>query len=149
MIKIFYYLLLAIVLSMGCTKNDSAESGSPSESTKLSTESSSYTSYVAIINQSGSGNPSATVMSNDLGGTVAWDRVDVGNYTATLTGAFTTGKTWVSIGENFRDPLASDAGGYTQVFLTSENVISITTGNGADVADEILTQKAIQIRVYE
>ena len=56
-----------------------------------------FKEYVAIINQSSTSAPTATVISNELGGTVTLNYVSVGSYTATLTGAFTTNKTIVSI----------------------------------------------------
>jgi hypothetical protein len=52
-----------------------------------------YKSYSALVTQTGTDNPVATVLSNDLGGTVVWTRDSVGNYSATLAGAFTENKT--------------------------------------------------------
>lgn len=51
--------------------------------------------YVALLTQSGTNAPVATVLQNTLGGTVVWSRDDVGKYTATLANAFTTDKTYV------------------------------------------------------
>lgn len=46
------------------------------------------TMYRALLTQSGTGAPTATVLANTLGGTVVWSYVDVGTYLGTLTGAF-------------------------------------------------------------
>ena len=46
------------------------------------------TTYVAILNQTGTNAPVATVHENTLGGTLVWSRSGVGDYRATLTGAF-------------------------------------------------------------
>ena len=53
----------------------------------------SYKKYVALMTQSGSGNPVATVLENTLGGTVVWTRTSSGSYKGELSGAFTTDKT--------------------------------------------------------
>lgn len=47
-----------------------------------------YKLYVALINQSGSGIPVATVIENTLGGDLVWSGSS-GSYYATLSGAFT------------------------------------------------------------
>lgn len=53
-----------------------------------------YLKYVALLTQSGTSAPTATVLENTLGGTIVWTRNDVGDYTGTLAGAFTENKTW-------------------------------------------------------
>ena len=49
--------------------------------------------YVAVLNQSGTDDPVATVLVNTLGGDVVWTRSGPGGYFGNLTGAFTVGKT--------------------------------------------------------
>lgn len=56
--------------------------------------------YVALISQTGTGNPVATVLENTLGGTVVWTRQSVGSYVGTLNGAFKLNKTWCISGIN-------------------------------------------------
>ncbi|OGI93532.1 hypothetical protein A3A03_02290 [Candidatus Nomurabacteria bacterium RIFCSPLOWO2_01_FULL_40_18] len=51
--------------------------------------------YRALLTQSGTDAPVATVLENTLGGTVVWLRDGVGYYYGTLTGAFPEGKTLV------------------------------------------------------
>lgn len=51
-----------------------------------------YKVYTALLTQSGTSAPVATVLENTLGGSVIWTRDDVGIYFGTLTGAFTAGK---------------------------------------------------------
>lgn len=53
-----------------------------------------YRVYTALLTQSGTAAPVATVLENTLGGTVVWSRNDVGTYVATLSGAFTANKTF-------------------------------------------------------
>ena len=52
-----------------------------------------YKEYVALLTQTGTDAPVATVLYNDLGGTVVWTYSSVGEYIATLAGAFTINKT--------------------------------------------------------
>jgi len=54
-----------------------------------------YKIYTAILNQTGTDAPVATVTENTLGGTVVWSYVGVGDYQATLTSAYTVNKTWL------------------------------------------------------
>ena len=54
-----------------------------------------YKIYRALLSQSGTSAPVATVIENTLGGSVSWGYAGVGYYTATLTGAFLEGKTAV------------------------------------------------------
>ena len=52
-----------------------------------------YKVYTALISQSGTNAPVATVLENTLGGTVVWTRIGTGQYEATLSSAFTVDKT--------------------------------------------------------
>jgi len=49
-----------------------------------------YKVYTALLTQSGTNAPVATVLENTLGGTVVWSYSGTGSYQATLTGAFTS-----------------------------------------------------------
>lgn len=49
-----------------------------------------------LISQVGTGNPTAIVLENTLGGTVTFTYVSTGIFTATLTGAFTVDKTFLT-----------------------------------------------------
>ena len=54
----------------------------------------SYLVYVALLSQSGTDAPVATVLENTLGGAVVWTREGGGEYVGTLASAFTENKTW-------------------------------------------------------
>lgn len=56
-----------------------------------------YKVYTALLSQSGTSAPVATVLENTLGGTVVWTRTDVGVYRGTLTGYFVQNKTFFNI----------------------------------------------------
>jgi len=63
-----------------------------------STSNSDYKIYRAILNQSGTSAPVATVLENTLGEDVVWAYDGVGLYTGTLAGAFPLLKTQRFIG---------------------------------------------------
>ena len=53
--------------------------------------------YLATITQSGTADPTVTVILNTTGETVTWDYIGVGKYNATITGGiFASGKTAVT-----------------------------------------------------
>ena len=55
--------------------------------------SSSYLVYTALLSQSGTDAPVATVLQNTLGGDVVWTRNTLGIYDGTLLGAFPANRT--------------------------------------------------------
>lgn len=56
-----------------------------------------YKCYVALLTQSETNAPVATVLENTLGGTVVWTRIGAGVYRGTLAGAFPANKVWFSV----------------------------------------------------
>lgn len=63
----------------------------------------SYLVYTATLVQSGTSAPTATVLENTLGGTVAWTYDSDGTYEGALTGAFTSGKVFLHLENLFWD----------------------------------------------
>lgn len=101
----------------------------------------SYNLYSALLSQSGTDAPVATVLENTLGGTVVWSYNSQGDYAATLTGAFPSGKTGVFMGNTN----AAFWYGYRQ----SDNEVFIQTLNTSEEKiDEGLLDTIIEIRVY-
>lgn len=100
-----------------------------------------YKAFVARVTQTGTSAPATTVMENQLSAAPVFARTGTGVYTVTLTGAFPTAKTWVSVHTN--------AAGRVQIAYTSANVITISTFDAAAAAaDAILSSAALEIRVY-
>ena len=106
--------------------------------------------YTALLSQSGTDAPVATVLQNTLGGTVVWARTGVGVYTATLAGAFTENKTFLP-----NVFILSDSGiptGSIVVSRFSPNIIKLESFNNAGDPEEIgiylLNPFSIQIIVY-
>ncbi|MGL6283960.1 MAG: hypothetical protein ACRC2J_16275 [Microcoleaceae cyanobacterium] len=110
-----------------------------------SNNASSYLVYTALLSQSGTDAPVATVLQNTLGGTVVWTRAGIGEYEGTLAGAFTENKTFII----FNPAAASDVFGFASAVRLSGNQIQLATGDGAQLFDEYLTtNSSIEIRVY-
>lgn len=82
--------------------------------------------YIAIINQTGTNAPTATVFKNTIGN-IIWTRTNAGNYSAELTGAFTPGKTIVL-------PFGSQANGALFQILSGATIgyLQITSGTDPD-----------------
>lgn len=99
-----------------------------------------YLVYTALLSQSGTDAPVATVLQNTLGGNVVWSRLTQGNYRGTLSSAFTNGKTFTLI-SNYGVTMASN------IQRVSDNEIDYYTLDDTWTAQdgEIV---CVEIRVY-
>lgn len=104
-----------------------------------------YKVYTALISQSGTSDPTATILDNTIG-SIVWTRVSDGFYRGTLSGAFTTDKTWPMINTNI---FAKTEGQAKFVLAGTQNYVEIYTSDttGA-LADDRLNGTSIEIRVY-
>ena len=109
-----------------------------------------YLVYTALITQSGGAAPTAKVLQNTLGGTVVLARSSAGQYTLTLSGAFTVDKTFFFPFSRY-EPQGSDRK-FIYVTRASANVINLFSQFGASgsiaFSDTMLTDEPIEIRVY-
>ena len=100
-----------------------------------------YTAYTALLNQTGTAVPVATVLQNTTGGTFTWARQSTGNYTITASSAlFTVNKTIVFGNYGNAGP------GLTQDFdwnRTSDTTITLIVR-----ADDKLVNGSFEIRIY-
>lgn len=96
-----------------------------------------------LISQTSTAAPTATVLENTLGGTIALARTSAGLYTLILTGAFTSGKTFMHLQAAF------DIALFASIVWTDANTLTITTKNATVVADALLTLAALEILVYQ
>lgn len=111
------------------------------------TKPASYKVYAALLTQTGTSAPIATVLQNTLGGTVVWSRVAVGTYLATLTGAFPMGKvptTFSILSSTTADDLVLEVKGDS----ANGNDVRIVTFYTASSSDDILSNHFVEIRVY-
>jgi len=100
----------------------------------------SYLVYTALLTQSGTNAPVATVLENTLGGTVTWSYADVGKYTASISGDFDQDKTGFifTLNAGFAD---------TRVLLSGDAQI-MTYDETLTNSDDYLSRQLIEIRVY-
>lgn len=96
-----------------------------------------YKVYTALLSQSGTSAPVATVLENTLGGTVVWNRATGGVYHATLTGAFASNKTAIFVTNRLSTDLL-------RAYRYDANIIYLESSNG----DGNLLNNTIEIRVY-
>ena len=113
---------------------------------------SSYLVYTALLTQSGTDAPVATVLENTLGGTVVWTRDSAGFYNGTLNGAFTANKTILLVGGG----IASIGSELNTVSFIWADVDTVTVYSVyADIStpsqqssDGVVNLTPIEIRVY-
>lgn len=107
--------------------------------------------YRALMNQSGTNAPVATVLENSIG-SIVWARTVAGIYTATLAGAFPASKTFTTITSS-RGINQDDAGLYS-IVRTSANVLTLQVvffdpgGGSANLSDNLMTDTPLEILVY-
>lgn len=94
--------------------------------------------YMALLTQSGTDAPVATVLQNDLGGTVVWSYADFGQYRGTLSGAFPLTKTVII----FNMPIQGTGILASRI---SDNVIGLDGDGEYNNTDKAMT---LQIIVY-
>jgi len=121
--------------------------------------------YKALLTQTGTNAPVATVLENTLGGTVVWTRTGAGVYVGTLASAFTVEKTIINraagvsssgtTGYWAGDVVYEDASEYAvigsiQCHAASVNTVQVWTRNSSGaLADTILPSRyPIFIEVY-
>jgi len=97
--------------------------------------------YRALLTQSETDAPTATVLENTLGGTVVWTYSDVGVYAGTLAAAFTENKTAVNI---------SGVVGLAAGARNDADTVSVTTflSDGVSARNEVLSSTYVEILVY-
>lgn len=110
------------------------------------TGSGSYKKYVAIVNQVDTGIPTDIVLENTLGGTVVWSYLGVGEYLATLTGAFTENKTVIFTSFSTL-AFVTPSWIYTQR-VSDDSIYFVTIDNATNNANNILKSVCVEIRVY-
>ena len=108
--------------------------------------------YRALLTQASTDAPTVVVLQNDLSAAIVWTRTGLGVDIGTLSAAFVSGKTFLSIAQFGAKAVAAGVGGFrVQVVRTSANVITVTTGDGVGntALDVVLNETPIQVRVYQ
>ena len=84
--------------------------------------------YRALLTQTGTDAPVATVLENTLGGEVVWTRGLTGIYFGTLAGAFPSGKTYVSPFQ-----YVDTSNGNYQLYRYTDDAVTIESLGGVDL----------------
>ena len=102
-----------------------------------------YTVYTALLTQTGTAAPVATVLQNTTGGTVTWSRDNPGLYTAEISGVtFVANKTAVFLGNtNAHNTISAKATTTTKVGFEQIR-------NADDTNVDTLSTVSVEIRVY-
>ena len=112
-----------------------------------------YKIYSALLTQTGTNAPVATVLENTLSGTPVWSRFGTGDYRLTLTSEFTLNKTVILIGNKEFSLSTSLLDPYdVTVGQVSVNELYLDTFTNSGLADGKLGNNTIpcfiEIRVY-
>lgn len=100
--------------------------------------------YKAYLTQTGTNDPTATVVYNTVGN-IVWTRDSMGAYIGTLAGAFTPLKTFIFV---IGSGVLGDATTRCQGFESTINNVGINTEISATAADGVLYKAQIVIEVY-
>jgi hypothetical protein len=104
-----------------------------------------YKVYTAFLTQTGTSAPVATVLENELGGTIVWTYGgNAGRYLATLSGAFVANKTAVIIPPN----LETGKLAFAITDSANANAIEVFTSSAGVLANNLLEGQFIEIRIY-
>lgn len=98
--------------------------------------------YVALLTQTGTSAPTATVLENTLGGTPTYSYDSQGIYILTLAGAFDVNKTTVKLMNN------TDADSKFMAQRSSSDTVLLRTHNSLAAANDQLNNSLIEIIVY-
>lgn len=101
-----------------------------------------YKVYTALLSQTSTNAPVATILENTLGGTVVFSYSGVGSYVATLTGVFILNKTWCSITSTASADVTVTAG------RSSDNTVNINSFLSGTLTNSIMSPTCLEIRVY-
>ena len=101
-----------------------------------------YKVYAALLSQTGTNTPVATVLENTLGGTVVWSYIGTGLYLGTLVGAFPIEKTQLF--------LQNTGGHQANYYINDNNIdyVAIATSEIDTNVNGLLLNTPIEIRVY-
>jgi len=114
-----------------------------------------YKIYRALLTQTSTNAPTATVLENSLGGTVVWSYADIGKYNATLSNAFTANKTHTAITLSYDLENMQPTFQVISARRISADAVRVETGRVSEgtlgemaLADGLMSDVSITILVY-
>ena len=105
-----------------------------------------YLEYVALLSQSGTDAPVATVLKNTLGGTVVWTRLGSGSFQGALTGAFPINRTLL-FAPYYLPKIVGDEI-YGALTWQSADAVNVSIWDGGFSGIDGVASYPIEIRVY-
>lgn len=128
------------------TNGISVSSNNTTDTITISGTAAPYKVYTALLSQSDSSAPVATVLGNTLSADIIWTRISTGVYFGTLSGAFTNNLTTVSCNYGI---ISGDASIITG-FRSNSNVVRVQTYKASDKTLSEMKGSLIfiEIRVY-
>lgn len=103
-------------------------------------------SYIALLNQTGTAAPVATILHNTLEGIPVWTRTGAGAYVATLAGQFPSNKTTVMASTLNIPPSKKIAGGTNS---SPNSIIVYQTGAASPyTGTDTMVNVVVEIKVY-
>jgi len=100
-----------------------------------------YKKYIATVTQTGTADPTVTVLENTIGD-IVWTRFAVGNYAGTLVGAFPDAdKTYAIVGQN-------NGNFYNLGWNTIDDLLLLSSDPANISTDGLLNNTTIEIRTY-
>lgn len=116
-----------------------------SESSAVYTDGRPYKVYTALLTQSGTDAPVATVLENTIGD-IVWSYIEEGQYAITLINAFPENKTMI-----IPHSIVSEGDAFIKCTRASADVIALETYLYTDepiYQNNMMVNNAIEIRVY-
>lgn len=108
--------------------------------------------YRALLTQTGTNAPVATVLTNTLGFDLIWSRLNQGIYLGqsnTVPNEFPVGRTLVFCGEGQTTAITWTAAGVLAAAkIFQDDAIQINTGASGSPADDLLFETPIEIIIY-
>lgn len=101
-----------------------------------------YKVYTGLISQTGTNDPTVVIMENTIGN-IVWQRIAAGQYTATLTNAFTVDKTYLVVG-----PFQYLYNTSCTFLRNNASILGLANQTNNIIGDGILDNTPIEIRVY-
>jgi len=114
----------------------------------LASGSTAYNSYVALLTQTSTNAPVATILSNNLTATLTWARTAAGLYTLTANAAtFTANKTIIFINAGSSQSIVTNP--IITGEKTSDTVLTVKTFDQSSFrTDNCITNGAFEVRIY-
>ena len=105
-----------------------------------------YKKYIALLSQSGTNAPTATILENTIGD-IIFNYIAVGSYEAVLVGQFLANKTWVVGGSA---DISAGTGDFATLDIKrfDDDTITLTTFDNFTPSNNMLFETSIEIRVY-